>query len=56
MWTSAQLPDFGRSVFTAFLVEYLFSFTYKFLFRIEEKPLTFVKTRGKRRFRISIVA
>jgi hypothetical protein len=50
------LPDFGHSVFTAFLVEHRFPFTYKFPFYIEKKPLIFVKTRGKRRFRISIVA
>lgn len=44
MWTSAQLPDFRHSVFTALLVEYLLSYTYKFLFHIGKKPLIFVET------------
>ena len=43
MWTSAELPDFRRSVFTAILVEYPFPYTYKFLFYIEKKPLIFVE-------------
>jgi hypothetical protein len=56
MWTSAQLPDFACSVFTAILVEYLIPYAYKFRYDIGKKPLIFVKTWGKRRFRISIVA
>jgi len=55
MWTSGELPDFGRSVFTALFVKYLFSYTYKFLFHIGKKPLIFVETWGERSFRISIV-
>jgi|HubBroStandDraft_5_1064220.scaffolds.fasta_scaffold266592_1 hypothetical protein len=56
MWTSAELPDFRHSVFTAILVEYPFFDTYKFLFYIEKKPLTFVETWGERSFRISIIS
>ena len=55
MWTSAELPDFRRSVFTATRVEYRVSYTYKFLFYIGKKPLIFVETWGERSFRISIV-
>jgi hypothetical protein len=56
MWTSGELPDFRHSVFTALLVEYPISYTYKFLFYIGKKPLIFVGTWGERSFRISIVA
>jgi hypothetical protein len=55
MWTSGELPNFGRSVFTAPFVKYLFPYTYKFLFHIGKKPLIFVERWGERSFRISIV-
>ena len=56
MWTSAQLPYFSHSVFTASFVNYPSSYSYKFNVNIGEKPLIFVEQGGKRIFRKSIVA
>lgn|GEM_PF-5729965 len=43
MWTRAQVLNFSHAVFTAGFVKGRKIVTYKFLFYIGKKPLTFVK-------------
>ncbi len=51
MWTRAQLLNFSHVVFTPVFVKGRKVVTYKFLFNIGKKPLTFVKKEYVRIFR-----